>query len=111
MTIKNKKFTKKTSLCLISTALAGGLLAGGVAQADSNPFGYEELPSGYMIATKRHKEGRCGEGKCGEMKGKKDDCKKDRKMKEGKCGEGKCGEGKCGEGKCGEGKCGEGKEK
>lgn len=100
MNKKDKKFTRKASLPLIGTALAtGSLLIGGVAQAESNPFGYQELSSGYMIAA-GHKEGRCGEGRCGEKK-RKGDCKdkgKKKAMKEGHCGEGKCGEGKCGEG-------------
>ena len=46
-----------------------------LASADANPFGMQNLESGYMQVA----EGKCGEGK---MK------------KEGKCGEGKCGEGK-----------------
>ena len=98
----------------IASALGAVVLTSmsSMAMADTvNPFGAQQLESGYMQVAP---EGKCGEGKCGESK---------KAHKEGKCGEGKCGaekkamkEGKCGEGKCGgdkkakkEGKCGEGK--
>ncbi len=87
----------------IGTALVGGLTAAGSVSAkvaaDQNPFGMEELQSGYLV-TGAHEEGGCGEGKCGEDKDKGG---------EGSCGEDKGGEGACGEDKGGEGKCGEGK--
>ena len=66
----------------IGTALVGGLTAAGSVSAkvvaDGNPFGMEELQSGYRV-TGGHEEGGCGEDKDGKDKG------------EGKCGEGKCG--------------------
>ncbi|MGB5278845.1 MAG: hypothetical protein WBO73_00435 [Gammaproteobacteria bacterium] len=105
--MSDKSFKKPLAIAMGAT-FAAALSASPVANADSNPFGMQNLSSGYMQLA----EGKCGEGKCG---GKSE--------KEGKCGEGKCGgksekEGKCGEGKCGgmkekekekEGKCGEGK--
>ncbi len=83
------KNTMKKSLSIaLSTAFVAAMSAAPVASADVNPFGMQNLQSGYMQLA----EGKCGEGK---MK------------KEGKCGEGKCGEGKMKkEAKCGEGKCG-----
>jgi len=103
------KNTMKKSLSIaLGTTFIAAMSASPVANADANPFGMQNLESGYMQVA----EGKCGEGKCGEGKMKK----------EAKCGEGKCGEGmmkkeqakegKCGEGKakkeakCGEGKCG-----
>jgi len=81
----------------IGTALVGGLTAAGSVSAkvvaDGNPFGMEELQSGYRV-TGGHEEGGCGEDKDGKDKGE-----------EGACGEDKDGKDK-GEGKCGEGKCG-----
>jgi uncharacterized low-complexity protein len=102
------KNTMKKSLSIaLGTTFAAAMAASPVANADANPFGMQNLESGYMQVA----EGKCGEGKCGEgkMKMKKD------KAKEAKCGEShkKDMEGKCGdkkkmkkEGKCGEGKCG-----
>ena len=102
----NTSMKKSLSIALGTTFIAA-MSASPVANADANPFGMQNLESGYMQVA----EGKCGEGK---------------KAKEGKCGEGKaakeakCGEGKCGgkgmenksekakEAKCGEGKCGEG---
>ncbi len=76
----------------IGTAFAASLAATSFADVQSNPFGAEELDSGYDLLAKGEGEGKCGEGKCGESKAE---------------GEGKCGEGKCGESKAeGEGKCG-----
>ncbi|MCK4676108.1 MAG: hypothetical protein KAT61_09320 [Gammaproteobacteria bacterium] len=109
-----KNTMKKSLSAAIGTTFIAAMSASPVASADANPFGMQNLESGYMQVA----EGKCGEGKCGEGKKAK---------KEGKCGEGKCGESKkadkeakCGEGKCGEGmmnknekakeaKCGEGK--
>jgi len=104
------KNTMKKSLSIaLGTTFIAAMSASPVANADANPFGMQNLESGYMQVA----EGKCGEGKCGEGK-----CGEGKDKKEGKCGEGKCGEGKGkaeGEGKCGEGKdkkegkCGEGK--
>ena len=95
--MSQKSFKKPLAIAMGAT-FAAALSASPVANADSNPFGMQDLSGGYMQLA----EGKCGEGKCGEGKSKK----------EGKCGEGKCGEGKSEkEGKCGEGKCGEGKMK
>ena len=102
---------KKNSIALTLGAVVVGSASFASADAQANPFEFQQLVTGYQLDAA---EGKCGEGKCGgDAKGKK----------EGKCGEGKCGgdkkadkEGKCGEGKCGgdkkagkEGKCGEGK--
>ncbi|AZG36731.1 HvfA family oxazolone/thioamide-modified RiPP metallophore [Shewanella psychromarinicola] len=91
------------------------ITAGFSAQVEANPFGFQQLTSGYQLDGG---EGKCGEGKCGgDMK------KSAEKAAEGKCGEGKCGgdmkmsaekavEGKCGGDKMNsaaktvEGKCG-----
>ena len=95
--MSEKSFKKPLAIAMGAT-FAAALSASPVANADTNPFGMQNLSGGYMQLA----EGKCGEGKCGEGKSKK----------EGKCGEGKCGEGKSEkEGKCGEGKCGEGKMK
>ncbi len=111
-----KTMRKSLSIALGSTFVAA-MSAAPVANAETSPFGMQNLESGYMQVA----EGKCGEGKCGG--------KDKMKAKEAKCGEGKCGEdhkkandGKCGEdhkkkmeGKCGgkdkakEAKCGEGK--
>ena len=69
----------KTSITL---ALAATLGASGIALADGNPFGMQELKQGYMVA--QAGEGKCGEGKCGE--GKCGAAKADSKSAEGKCG-------------------------
>ena len=87
------KNTMKKSLSIaLGTTFIAAMSASPVANADANPFGMQNLESGYMQVA----EGKCGEGKCGEGK----------MEKEGKCGEGDKAkkEGKCGEGKCGEGK-------
>jgi uncharacterized low-complexity protein len=104
-----KKTMKKSLSIALGTTFAAAMSASPVANADTNPFGMQNLESGYMQVA----EGKCGEGKCGEGMMKKE------QAKEGKCGEaegkkkkeqakeGKCGEGKAKkEGKCGEGKCG-----
>lgn len=106
--MSNKKSSRTLSLAL-GTAFATGLAASNVASASeaSNPFGMNELSSGYMQLADNHKN-----DKTRDKKGKSE--------QEGKCGEGKCGEGKCGaqqqkemqqqkektkqEGKCGEGR-------
>ncbi|NOQ90738.1 MAG: hypothetical protein GQ549_07310 [Gammaproteobacteria bacterium] len=94
----NKTMKKSLSVALGTTFVAA-MSASPVVNAEANPFGMQNLESGYVQVA----EGKCGEGKCGEGKGKA--------KAEGKCGEGKCGEGKSkakaeSEGKCGEGKCG-----
>jgi uncharacterized low-complexity protein len=95
----------KTTLTLAMTAALG---VSGAASADiSNPFGMQQLDSGYVqLAEAKAKDGKCGEGKCGDNK------TAETKAKDGKCGEGKCGDNKAEEAekvkeaKCGEGKCG-----
>ena len=95
----------KTTLTLAMTAALG---VSGAASADvSNPFGMQQLDSGYVqLAEAKAKDGKCGEGKCGDNK------TADTKAEDGKCGEGKCGDKKAEEAekvkeaKCGEGKCG-----
>jgi uncharacterized low-complexity protein len=101
-----KKTMKKSLSVALGTTFIAAMSASPVANADVNPFGMQNLESGYMQVA----EGKCGEGKCGEGMMKKEG--------EGKCGEGKMKkEGKCGEGKMkkegeekakgeGEGKCG-----
>ncbi len=105
-----KNTMKKSLTVALGTTFIAAMAASPVANADTNPFGMQNLSSGYMQVA----EGKCGEGKCGEGKMKKE------KVKEAKCGashkkemEGKCGEKKKmkKEKKCGEGKCGEGKMK
>ena len=99
---------KKSLSVALGTTFIAAMSASPVANAETNPFGMQNLESGYMQVAegkcgegKMKKEGKCGEGKCGEGKAK---------AKEAKCGEGKCGEGmmnksdKAKEGKCGEGK-------
>ena len=117
----SKKTTKRTLATAVGATLAGTLAFASGTQAAENPFGLQELSSGYMQIAME--EGKCGgakteaEGKCGEGKAKEGKCGEKTKAKEGKCGEGKAKEGSCGdkkeeaakppmEGKCGEGKCG-----
>ena len=76
---------RKSLSVALGTTFIAAMSASPVANADANPFGMQNLESGYMQVA----EGKCGEGKCGEGKMKKE-------------GEGKCGEGKAkkeGEGK------------
>ncbi len=104
------KNMKKSLAVALGTTFVAAMSASPIANADTNPFGMQNLESGYMQVA----EGKCGEGKAKE-EGK---CGEGKAKEEGKCGEGKCGEGKmkkegkCGEGKAKakeEGKCGEGK--
>ncbi len=90
---------KKLTTVAVGAALAASLSTG--VNAAENPFGMQELSTGYNVAMS---EGTCGEGKCGGDKGKEGKCGD--KAKEAKCGEGKCGGDKAKEAKCGEGKCG-----
>jgi uncharacterized low-complexity protein len=104
------KSMKKSLAVALGTTFAAAMSASPVVNAEANPFGMQNLESGYVHVA----DAKCGgskdaaktegEGKCG--------ASKDKMTKEGKCGEGKCGEGKCGEKrKANEGKCGEGKMK
>ncbi len=106
-----KNTMKKSLSVALGTTFVAAMAASPVANADTNPFGMQNMERGYMQVA----EGKCGEGKCGEGKMKM----KKEKAKEAKCGEShkKEMEGKCGEkkkkkmkmkkeGKCGEGKCG-----
>ena len=103
-----KNTMKKSLSVVLGTTFIAAMSASPMANADTNPFGMQNLESGYMQVA----EGKCGEGKCGEGKAKAEEGKcgegKMKKEGEGKCGEGKCGEGKAKakEAKCGEGKCG-----
>ncbi|SUI64831.1 HvfA family oxazolone/thioamide-modified RiPP metallophore [Shewanella morhuae] len=95
---------KKTA---VAVALGSVVMSSAfVVNAQTNPFGFEAMDTGYQIVDS---EGKCGEVKCGA------DMKKAaaEKAKEGKCGEAKCGADvkkaateKAKEGKCGEAKCG-----
>ena len=130
-----KKFQKKPLALTLGAAVAATLSAGSIANAETNPFGMSELPSGYMQLAeggtcggkmdKKAEDAKCGDGKCGgdmkkgiDSKAADGKCSGDMKEmeKDGSCAgeimetkksDGKCGEGKCGEGQCGgEGKCG-----
>jgi uncharacterized low-complexity protein len=117
MNMSEKSRKKPLAIALCAT-FSAAISASPVVFADSNPFGMQDLGTGYMQLA----EGKCGEGKCGEKMMKEGKCG-DKMKKEGKCGdkmnmEGKCGDGKAKkEGKCGdgkvkkEGKCGDGKVK
>jgi len=113
---KNSKLTCiKPLSAAIGAAFVGSLVLTSAASAEANPFGMQDLNSGYMVAGGEHggdkgEEGKCGEGKCGGDKGEEGSCGGD-KGEEGSCGGDKGEEGKCGEGKCGgdkgkEGECG-----
>jgi uncharacterized low-complexity protein len=97
---------KKSVSLAIGATFAAGLATTPFANAAENPFGMQNLNSGYMqvAEAEKEKEGKCGEGKCGEAK-KAAEMKKatETKEAEGKCGEGKKDEmSKDKEGKCGE---------
>jgi len=74
---------KKLLSIAVGTTFAASVT--GSAVAAENPFGMNELDSGYQVAMSTMPEGSCG-GKEGEGK-----CGGDKKKSEGKCGEGKCG--------------------
>ncbi len=107
------KHTMKKSLSVaMGATFLTAMAASPIASADTNPFGMQNLESGYLqVAEGKCGEGKDKEGKCGEGKAKEGKCGEG-KAKEAKCGEGKCGEGmenkseKAKEAKCGEGKCG-----
>ncbi len=91
----------KTTLTLAMTL---ALSAAGSATADlSNPFGMQQLDSGYVqLAEAKAKDGKCGEGKCGDKESATEAKAKD--------GEGKCGDNKTqGDDKVKEANCGEDK--
>lgn len=95
--MSTRKTLKQISL-LSGAALALGTAPGVSMAADINPFGMNELSSGYNLTV--------ADAKCGGMKSENE------AKKEAKCGEAKCGENKAKkEAKCGEGKCGENKAK
>jgi uncharacterized low-complexity protein len=106
-----KNTMKKSLSVAMGATFAAAMTASPAAfSAEANPFGMQNLESGYMQVAEA--EGKCGEGKCGGDKAKKEGkcgegkCGGDKAKKEGKCGEGKCGGDKAKEAKCGEGKCG-----
>lgn len=106
-----KKHKLSSLSVAVGTVFTAGMLTSGAASAESNPFGYADLSSGYMVATgegaKGEGEGSCGgkrkaegEGNCGGKKkaegegscgGKKEQGQGRKQGQEGKCGEGKCG--------------------
>jgi len=110
----SKKDTLKPVAAAIGAALVGTLSAG-VVNAAENPFGLQQLDSGYMQIAASDTEGKCGaamppEGKCGGAKATEGKCG-DKKASEGEgaaepAAEGEGGSDKPTEGKCGEGKCG-----
>jgi uncharacterized low-complexity protein len=103
----SNKTTKRTLATAVGATLAGSLAFAAGTQAAENPFGLQELNSGYMqIAmeegmtgdAKTEAEGKCGdekktkEGSCGEKtKAQEGAAPMDKSKMEGKCGEGKCG--------------------
>ncbi|TPQ28871.1 hypothetical protein PL263_19875 [Methylomonas sp. EFPC3] len=108
---------KKLSKTPLAVAMGASLLptlAGGIAQADSNPFALSELSSGYMVTAEakpeagadKMKDGACGEGKCGAAMMKKSTDTK--AATEGKCAGNKPAPAadKAAEGKKMEGNCG-----
>lgn len=103
--VKNRKNT--LSLAIGTTALVGSLTATVIVAADTNPFAFNDLGNGYMVADKSKKDGSCGESKCGDNKPAK------KAKKDGSCGESKCGDKKAEkvkkskDGSCGESKCGD----
>lgn len=102
-----------------ATALAASVIAI-PAQADVNPFAMNDLAGGYMVATTKGTEAKCGsnkavtEAECGANKAAKKtaeaECGANKQAAEAKCGtntkaapkpiqEAKCGEAKCGSNK------------
>lgn len=74
----------------VGAAFLASVSLASLGQAAENPFHVQGLDSGYNLADKAMREGKCGEGKCGESM---------RKAHEGNCGGDKAkaaGEGKCG---------------
>ncbi len=119
----------KTNLALAMT-LALGATGSVSADQSQNPFGMQQLHSGYVqVAEAKAQDGKCGnasetkasDGKCGnntpEPKAKDGKCAANTTQPEDKVNDGKCGSNKQGnnmdrgtakttEAKCGEGKCG-----
>lgn len=60
----DKTFKKPLAIAMGAT-FAAAMAASPVASADANPFGMQEMQSGYLQVA----EGKCGEGKCGGDKG------------------------------------------
>ena len=59
------------SIAIGSTALAATLAVSPIVSADSNPFSFNDLAHGYMLADHggdKTKDGSCGESKCGDKK-------------------------------------------
>ena len=79
---------KKITTFAATAAIAASFAATG-ANASENPFGMQQLDTGYDVAMST------SEGMCGGDKGKEGKCGGD-KGKEGKCGGDKTKEGKCG---------------
>ncbi|KPV91235.1 hypothetical protein AN395_02338 [Pseudoalteromonas sp. P1-30] len=80
---------KKNSIALTLGAVVVGSASFASADAQANPFEFQQLVTGYQLDAA---EGKCGEGKCGgDAKGKKEGKCDAKGKKEGKCGEGKCG--------------------
>lgn len=96
--MKNKSCVNLT----LGAALIGSMAMLNQAHAE-NPFGMQQLASGYMQIAMN--EGKSVEGKCGGSKSSEGKCGESN-ASEVKSGEGKCGGSKSTEGKCGEGKCG-----
>jgi len=102
---------KKSLVIAMGASFAATVSAAPMTNADSNPFGMQNLSSGYMqVADKSMGEGSCGgkvkkaaEGNCGANNktttegncggNKNTTTSKGNTMPEGKCGEGKCGAG------------------
>ena len=97
---EKKSHIKKNALALALGTVV--LSAGALVEAEANPFGFEEMQSGYQLS-KLAADARCGTGECG-------DSKSSEKSSESACGEGKCGSSKSSEKSsesgCGDGKCG-----
>jgi uncharacterized low-complexity protein len=88
--------TRKNVICLAfgASALVGTLAATPIVSADSNPFSFNDLGNGYMVADagdKAKKDGSCGESKCGDKKANEEKAKEaTKKSKDDSCGESKC---------------------
>lgn len=104
-----KTNTGRPVLTAIPFVLAGSLGLAGSVGASQNPFGFSDLPGGYMLAEQdsagKNKEGKCGEGKCGGKSAKEAVCgmyqigsrhEDESKVKDGKCGGHKAVEALCG---------------
>lgn len=113
------KLTIKPIALVAGTTLAA-MMGAAPAQADVNPFGMSALASGYMVASAKGSETKCGsnksvsEAECGANKATtkvaEAECGSNKQATEAKCGadqkvvakpvqEAKCGEAKCGSNK------------